>query len=161
MKLLNKDVVIAVLLFAVAALFYWDTYSIPKFGYASIGSEVWPRVILVPLFVLCGIYFFQSLKKRKTAEGGIAGVGDFFRTYQNPIFSFVIFFLFLLTLDYLGMLIGGTLLVFALLTVLGHKTPKFLLLHAVIAIISVGSVWSLFTFALQVYLPEGELLHLY
>jgi len=47
------------------------------------------------------------------------------------------------------------------LTTLGHKTPKFLLLHAVIAIVSVGAVWSLFTFALRVYLPEGELLHLY
>jgi len=59
------------------------------------------------------------------------------------------------------MLIGGTLLVFALLTALGHRTPKYLLIHAAIAIVSVGAVWSLFTFALQVYLPEGELLPLY
>lgn len=161
MKSLNKDAVIAVLLFVIAALFFWETYSIPTFEYASIGSEVWPRVILVPIFVLCAVYFFQSLKKEKSTEKKIAGVGDFFRTYRNPILSFLVFFVFLWTLDYLGMLIGGSLLVFALLTVLGHRTPKALLLHLVIAVVSVGAVWSLFTFALQVYLPEGELLRLY
>ena len=152
---------IAVLLFAIAALFFWETYNIPKFEYASIGSEVWPRVILVPLFVLCAVYFVQSVKRPKISESRIAGVVDFFRTYRNPISSFVIFFIFLWTLDYLGMLIGGTLLVFALLTMLGHKTPKYLLIHAAIALVSVGAVWSLFTYALQVYLPEGELLRLY
>lgn len=161
MKLLNKDAVIAILLLAITAAFYWETYNIPHFDYASIGSEIWPRVILVPLFILCGIYFFQSLGKGKTTEQKFSGVAGFFRAYQNPIFSFIIFFIFLLTLDYLGMLIGGTLLVFALLTALGYRTPKYLLIHAAIAIVSVGAVWSLFTFALQVYLPEGELLHLY
>jgi len=161
MKSLNKDAVIAVLLCVIAALFYWETYYIPVYEYASIGSEIWPRVILVPLLALCVAYFVQSIKKGKTEGGGISGIGDFFRTYQNPILSFVVFFIFLLTLDYLGMLIGGVLLVFTLLTVLGYKTPKALLIHAAIAIVTVGAVWSLFTFVLQVYLPEGELLRLY
>lgn len=161
MRALNKDAVIAVLLFAIAALFFWETYNIPQFEYASIGSEVWPRIILVPLFVLCVVYFFQSLRRGAAATSETAPVGNILMRYRNPILSFVIFFAFLYTVDYLGMLIGGSLLVFALLTVLGHRTPKFLLLHAVIAIVSVGAVWSLFTFALRVYLPEGELLRLY
>lgn len=161
MKALNKDAVIAVLLFAIAALFFWETYNIPQFEYASIGSEVWPRIILVPLFVLCAIYFFQSLLRGPAATSETTPAGNILVRYRNPILSFVIFFAFLYTVDFLGMLIGGSLLVFALLTVLGHRTPKFLLLHAVIAVGSVGAVWSLFTFALRVYLPEGELLRLY
>jgi len=161
MKLLNKDTAIAVILLAVTALFYWETYNIPVFEYASIGSEVWPRIILVPLFILSIVYFAQSFKRKADTGEKPLGSGNIFVTYRNPILSFVIFLLFLLSVDYLGMLIGGSLLVFALLTVLGHKTPKYLLLHAVIAIVSVGAVWSLFTFALRVYLPEGEILHLY
>ena len=161
MKALNRDTAIAVLLFAIAGLFFWETYNIPQFEYASIGSEVWPRIILVPLFVLCAVYFFQSLRRGAPAADKAPAAGSFLYRYRNPILSFLIFFLFLLTVDYLGMLIGGSLLVFALLTVLGHRTPKFLLLHAVIAVASVGAVWSLFTFALRVYLPEGELLRLY
>jgi hypothetical protein len=161
MKLYKRDSVIAIVLMVVTALFFWESYSIPTFEYASIGSEVWPRVILVPLFVLCAVYFVQSIRRAVPAETKFSGVGEFVSTYRNPIMSFAIFFVFLWTLDYLGMLIGGTLLVFALLTVLGNRTPKALLLHAAIAIVSVGAVWSLFTFALRVYLPEGELLRLY
>jgi putative tricarboxylic transport membrane protein len=161
MKSLNRDTAVAVVLLAFTGLFYWESYNIPQFEYASIGSEVWPRVILIPLFLLSLLYLFQSFKNKKQASGSSAGIIGLVSTYRNPILSFVIFFVFLLTIDYLGMLIGGSLLVFALLTTLGHKTPKFLLLHAVIAIVSVGAVWSLFTFALRVYLPEGELLHLY
>jgi putative tricarboxylic transport membrane protein len=161
MKALNKDTVIALLLLAIAALFFWETYNIPTFEYASIGSEVWPRIILVPLFILCGVYFFQSLRNKSEATGPRLGIGGIIVKYRNPILSFLIFFLFLLTVDFLGMLIGGSLLVFALLTVLGHRSPKYLLLHAVIAVVSVGAVWSLFTFALRVYLPEGEILRLY
>jgi hypothetical protein len=161
MKLYKRDAVIAVVLMVITALFFWESYSIPTFEYASIGSEVWPRVILVPLFVLCVVYFVQSIRHAVPPEKKLSGVGEFLAAYRNPIMSFVIFFIFLWTLDYLGMLIGGTLLVFALLTVLGHRTPKALLLHATIAIVSVGAVWSLFTFALQVYLPEGEILRIY
>ena len=70
---------------------------------------------------------------------------------------FVIFFVFLLTVEYLGMLIAGVMLTFILLTAIGNRTPKALALHVAISVASVGLVWSLFTFVLRVYLPEGEL----
>ena len=161
MKSLNKDSVIALILLAITAVFFWETYNIPDLGYASIGSEVWPRVILVPLFILCAVYFVQSLRQKAAADGRKLGFGGFFAAYRNPILSFAIFLVFLLTLDFLGMLIGGSLLVFALLTVLGNNRPKDILLHVVIAVGSVGAVWALFTYVLRVYLPEGEILHLY
>lgn len=161
MKSLNKDTVIAVVLTATAAIFFWETYNIPKFGYASIGSEVWPRIILVPLLVLCVVYLFQSLRQKTAARAEGGGLGGFFVRYQNPILGFLIFLGFLATIDYLGMLLGGVLLTFCLLTAFGNRTPRALLLHVVISVVSVGAVWSLFTFALRVYLPEGELIRFY
>ena len=161
MKSLNRDTVIAVLLIAITAIFIRETFNIPKFEYASIGSEVWPRIILVPLLVLCVVYLVQSLRQKAATEGKPFSIGGFVVQYQNPIMGFLIFLAFLATLDYLGMLLGGILLTFCLLTAFGNRTPKALLLHVAISVVSVGVVWSLFTYVLRVYLPEGELLHLY
>ena len=54
--------------------------------------------------------------------------------------------------------IGGSLLVFLLMTVLGGAAPRQLVLHAVIAVLSVGAMWSVFTFGLRVLLPRGEIM---
>lgn len=161
MKSLNRDLVIAILLVVMTSLFFWETFSIPDFGYSSMQSSAWPRIILVPLFVLCVAYVFQSLRRGAVAGERTMGLVELATTYRNPILSFLIFFIFLLTLDYLGMLLGGGLLVFGLLSVLGVRTPKAMIIHALIAVISVGLVWALFTYVLRVYLPEGELLRIY
>lgn len=160
MKLVNKESVVAAILLLVTGVYFWETFNIATPDYASIGSDVWPRVILIPLLVLTIVYLFQSIRHPPPA-GERRSFKEWLSAYQNPICSFFIFFIFLLVLDYLGMLIAGVLLVFALLTVLGHRTPKALVVHAAIAIVSVGLVWSLFTFVLRVYMPEGEILRLY
>jgi len=36
-----------------------------------------------------------------------------------------------------------------------------MVMHGVIAIVSVGAMWSIFTFGLRVMLPEGELFKLF
>ena len=160
---LNKDTAAAVPLLFVTGAFFWETFNIPILGYGSMGSEVWPRVILAPLFVLGVLYLIQSLSKREapdddeSAGGFVAGVVK----YRNPIMCFVLFFVFLLTVEFLGMLIGGVLLTFALLTAIGNRTPRALAMHVVISLVAVGTVWSLFTFVLRVYLPEGELFSVY
>ena len=67
------------------------------------------------------------------------------------------FFAFLISLPVLGMLIGGVSFVFLLLTALGGWAPKQLVVHAVVAVGTIGSMWSLFTFGLGVMLPVGEI----
>ena len=161
MRSLNRDVIIAVLLIAVTCTYFWETFNIPDPGYGSMGSEVWPRVILVPLFVLCLTYLVQSIRRGAAAKGEPFSIGAWFGKYQNPIYCFGIFFVFLLFLNYLGMLIAGVLVTFALLTAIGERTPRALAMHVAISVISVGLVWALFTFVLRVYLPEGELLRVY
>ena len=55
------------------------------------------------------------------------------------------------------MLIGGIAFVFLLLCMLGGWSIRNLLVHALIASISVGGMWSIFTFGLGVLLPAGEI----
>jgi hypothetical protein len=84
-----------------------------------------------------------------------------FFKFKNPLVCFFMFVLFLTFLDYLGMLIGGILFVFGLLTLLGGSSPKKLFNHFIISIITIGIMWSIFTFGLKVILPEGELLRVW
>ena len=77
--------------------------------------------------------------------------------WRNPIWCFVLFLVYLLTLPVLGSLIGGVLFVFILMGVLGGWTPKNLVQHAALALITVGGMWSIFTYGLGVILPTGEI----
>ncbi len=113
------------------------------------------------------IYFFQSIMTNQTAIAEAQASADpdrakglmgWVRYYGNPIACFALYFLFLYTLPFFGTLIGGTLLVFCLLSLLGGIGPRQIVLHAVIAFISVGAMWSLFTFGLRVLLPRGEIM---
>ena len=159
---LNKDSAAAILILFITGAFFWESFNIPQLDYASMGSEVWPRVILVPLFILGLLYLVQSLRQAPAEDDGspsglLAGIVH----YRNPIMCFVLFFIFLLSVEFLGMLIAGILLTFALLTAIGDRTPRALMIHVVISVAAVGLVWSLFTFVLRVYLPEGELFSVY
>ena len=109
------------------------------------------------------VYLLQSLRPQEaeTSEASSSEQPGFFQRHLNAFVCFGIFALFLLTLDYLGMLIGGVLFVFLTLSALGNRTPGDILKHALIAVISIGAMWAIFTFGLRVFLPEGELLRIW
>ena len=65
---------------------------------------------------------------------------------------------FLVTLPLLGMLLGGVLFVFFTLTLLGPREVRAVPRHAAISLGAVGVMWAVFTFALRVFLPAGEVL---
>ena len=54
----------------------------------------------------------------ETVDNG--GIKGWLGRYRNALWCYALFFLFLATLDYLGMLIGGVLFVFLALSVLGE-----------------------------------------
>ncbi len=87
--------------------------------------------------------------------GGLKGL---ISEFKNPIWCFALYLAFLITLPVFGMLIGGILFVFCMLSVLSGAGRSKYLLHSVIAVLSVGLMWSLFTYALNVMLPEGMLI---
>lgn len=161
MSRLNRDTVVAIFLLLFCGVFYAASLQIEETTYATIGAEVWPQLIIGLLFILSLVYLFQSVGGAHAPEAEQAKPAGFFARYRNAIWCYGLFLAFLLTLDIFGMLIGGILFVFAALSVLGERTPKMMAIHAVVAIISVGAMWSIFTFALRVILPEGILLHIY
>ncbi len=158
MSRLNRDTVVAIVLLVFIGVFFWTTFDIRQPDYGILMPSVWPRVILSALALLTVIYLAQSLKATfpvpETAEAGVGWRG-WLRRYRNPLWCYVLFLAFLVTLPVLGMPIGGALFVFCLLTVLGGATRDKLALHAVIAVSAIGVIWSIFTFALHVFLPQG------
>lgn len=160
MSRLNRDTVVAVILLLFCGVFYAASLEIEETTYATIGAEVWPQLIIGLLFVLSLIYLFQSVGMAEADEKAAAEQG-FLARYRNAIWCYGLFLAFLLSLDILGMLIGGILFVFLALTVLGERTPRMISIHAAVAVVSVGAMWSIFTFALRVILPEGVLLQIY
>lgn len=159
MKTINRDALVAVflLLFCGAAL--WETYNIATFESAAMDANLWPRVIVVALAVLSAFYLLKSLRNPEPVE--TRSIRALIGTYRNALWCFGLFAAFLLTLTWLGILIGGFLFVFIALSVLGNRTPRDLLMHAVVALATVGITWLVFSYALEVFLPQGTVLRIY
>lgn len=170
---ISRDTVVAIVLLAVCGGLGVASLDIREPDYGQLSPAAWPRAILVALTVLSLIYFVQSLRgggdaetplesrgrdlaaQGESAESQPKTVGAFFHYWRNVIACFAIFGVYLLAIPQLGMLVGGVLFVFALLTALGglRAAP----LHAVVAVVAVGGMWLLFTRVLNVILPSGEL----
>lgn len=160
MSRLNRDTIVAVFLLLFCGVFFAASFQIEQTSYGTIGAEVWPRLILALLVVLSTIYLFQSVRLAPESAGTRERQG-FLARYRNAIWCYGLFLVFLLTLDIFGMLLGGILFVFAALTVLGERTSRMIAIHAVVAVVSVGAMWAIFTYALRVFLPEGILLSIW
>ena len=62
----------------------------------------------------------------------------------------------------IGLLAGLIILfVFGLLTFLGGFSIKKSTNHLIISLVTIGVMWSIFTFGLKVILPEGELIRIW
>lgn len=159
MARINRDVVVAIVLLLGCGVFIAASFDIDPALFGQMSSSLWPRAILAPLTLLSLIYLVKSIAEASQVEypsrGGVTG---WIQYYRNPITCFGLFFLFLAAMPLLGMLIGGLLFVFFMLSVLGGIAPRQMLLHAVISVAAVGVMWSIFTFGLGVILPEGELI---
>ncbi len=156
MSRINRDVVVAVVLLAVCGAFIGDSFAIRQPDYGTLPPTTWPRAILVAFGFLCVIYLIQSLRQAPARlEETERGLAAWFARYRNPLWCYALFLGFLVAMPVLGILIGGVLFVFSLLTALGGATPRLLVTHLLIAVISVGAMWAIFTYALGVILPQG------
>lgn len=161
MKKLNPDIVIALVLLVLSGIFFVETFFYKSMPGAIIGAKIWPRIVTVLLGVLAFIFLVQNLR----APAKVAGpddtpwqLGPWLAENRNVIALFVLYGLFLLSLKWLGMLLGGILFVFVTLTFLGERSMRDHAINAAVAIITIGSMWAIFTFLLGVILPQGEIL---
>ena len=158
MRRLNHDTVIAIFLILASGVLFWSTFSIRSPDYGVLAPSAWPRGIIIALAILSVIYLIQSLR-REPVEGHTpkrpSGLKAWVVYWQNPIICFSLFFAYLITLPILGSLIGGVLFVFALMSAIGGFAPRDVISHAILALATVGGMWSIFTFGLDVILPTG------
>ncbi|MBY7731718.1 tripartite tricarboxylate transporter TctB family protein [Vibrio splendidus] len=154
MNFINKDSVVGLILLLGCGTFIDALDDIERTNYGTMTSNVWPTIVLSVLTTLCVIYFLTSLKPVQSESFN-------WKTFfpRNVAIVFTLFAGFVYSLPYLGMLIGGSTFVFLVLTMIGHKTLKYMLIHMCIAIGSVAVMYVVFTFGLSVMLPEGELLY--
>lgn len=156
---LNRDTVVAVALVAIIGVFWQQSFLIEEPDYGQMSPAVWPRVVLGVLSVLALIYLVQALRQGAGEPAGRSGgLTGFLERWRNVLWCFALFLAYLLALPWLGMLAGGTLFVFLLLNALGGWAPRQMALHAAVAALTMGGMWTLFTYGLGVFLPEGALI---
>ena len=159
MRRLSLDSIVASVLLVAGGILYWDTFQWRRTPFATMASSVWPRFVLVVFFALCAIYLIRSL--RRGPGGGVKrSFSDWLAYYRNPLWCYGLFLFFLVSLPYLGMLVGGILFVWAVQTAVGECTLRAQWRHAAIAIGAVGFMWLVFTYAIGVILPAGSLVHI-
>jgi putative tricarboxylic transport membrane protein len=161
MRSLNANVVIALLLLVVCGVMFYDTFLYKLVPGAIIGSKIWPRIVTVALAILSAIYLVQSLRAEPVATAGDGAPFDFsawLKLNRNVIGCFALYGLFLVSLEWLGMLIGGIVFVFVTLCFIGGMDRRNVVINAAVAVVLIGSMWSIFTFALGVILPTGVIL---
>ena len=158
MSRINPDVVIALALMVLSAALFADTFSYQKVHLSIIGAKLWPRIVLVALFVASAVFLARSLVRAPQARGERWTLSRWLGENRNVIAVFALYVLFLVTLPWLGMLLGGIAFVFAVQTVIGLGGARAHLIHAAIAVGAVGGMWAVFTYALGVVLPEGQIL---
>ncbi|MDJ0936132.1 MAG: tripartite tricarboxylate transporter TctB family protein [Kiloniellales bacterium] len=156
---INRDSVSAVFLLLFCGVFIAASFDIEETNYGTLQSSVWPQIILGALSVFSLLLLTQALR-RPPAAGAGGGLLDWLQRYRNPLICYALFLGFLVSLPVLGMLLGGILFVLLMLTILGGGKLAQLPLHLGIAVISVGAMWAIFTYALGVFLPGGIILNL-
>ena len=160
MSRMNRDTGVAIFLLLFCGVFFAATFDIRETSYGTPGAGVWPRVILLAPTLLSVGYLTQSLKRgRAPGDAAAGGLKGWFATYRNALWCYFLFAVFLFTMPYLGMLLGGVLFVFCTLTALGRRDGRGLLVHGAIAFGTVGFMWGVFTYGLNVILPQGELFY--
>ena len=163
MRRIGADAIIALLLLVMCAELYRESFNfrVPPFATMSPGN--WPRIVLVALAVLCVIMLTQALLRpapvrRLNAEGEAVLEPGRPVSHRNALICFGLFSAFLVSLNWLGMLIAGVAFVFLMQELMGPRGMRARVVHAAIAIVAVGGMWTVFTFALRVILPEGVIL---
>ncbi len=156
---ISRDSVVAILLLALCGVLWHASYDIEITNYGTMAGTIWPRIIIVAVALFSALMLLTSLLNRPAEDKAPAETPTpLLKRYRNALIIYVLFLGFLFTLPTLGMHLGGALFVFLPLTALGRPSPKLIAIHAAVAVVSIGVMWSIFTFGLRVILPQGEIL---
>ena len=163
---MNRDFWTSLFLLFLSFVLYRESTFIEDVDYGSMKADVWPTFLVILLIVLSismlvkSVIEYRQATQSSTQDNENAEQTDPVTGWTwllNPMIVFVLFFLFLITLDYLGMLIGGIFFTFITMTLLGQISWRTVPIYFAISVISISGMWAIFTFGLRVMLPEGVL----
>lgn len=149
-------ILVAVFLIGLSGLLFLQTLQVRNFPGTRFGAEVWPRIVIICMAGLSIVLLVQALR----APGARLSAEALAKLWQRESIAFSVFgcfFGFLLLLPYLGAYPAGGVFVFAVLSILGTKTLRSLLLHLAIAVGATTVLWLVFALVLKVIAPVGRL----
>ncbi|MGD9868327.1 MAG: tripartite tricarboxylate transporter TctB family protein [Hyphomicrobiales bacterium] len=156
---ISRDTWVSLILLAFCGLMIHASFAIPATEYVQLQPSIWPRVVLGLLTASTLLLLLRSIVAPAPgpAQAQAPAIPPLER-YRNAFWIFLLFLAFLLALPWTGMLLTGIAFVFLCLGIIGPRSPRSLLMHLGIAVLTVGFMWAVFTFVLHVFLPEGRLM---
>ena len=164
---MKQDKVIGIILIVFAVIMYYQTTLLPPALFGDVGAAFVPKIWFTILGI-CGVSLtatgFVRDRKRRAVGGDEAAVDpvgvrlkEFLIHYRFVLTGFIIFFLYILLMKYIGYLYATLLFMPVLMWILGPKTGKTIPVIALITLGVTGIIYWGFVKVLKVFLPTGSL----
>jgi len=164
---MKQDKVIGIILIVFAGIMYHQTTLLPPALFGDVGAAFVPKIWFTILGI-CGVSLtvtgFLGDRKHKASGAEDVAVDHFsvrikaFFIYYRFVFSgFIIFFLYILLMKYVGYLYSTLVFMPVLMWVLGPKTGKSAAVISLSSIGVTGIIYFGFVKVLKVFLPSGSL----
>ena len=150
-----SDFLLGTALLLIAAFLYHETYFFRQVHSFSFGPRVFPRVVLGITVFFSFILILQSLTFGGTSEETKQdGKGEIdFSVLAMRVGLIALLGVYIATVSTVGYVPGTIAFLFLAMLLLGKRTPKHLLLYAVIAIIFSNALAYIFGTLLRFFLP--------
>ena len=164
---MKQDKVIGIILIVFAGIMYHQTTLLPPALFGDVGAAFVPKIWFTILGI-CGVSLtvtgFVGDRKHKASGAEDVAVDrfsvrikEFFTHYRFVLSGFIIFFLYILLMKYIGYLYSTLLFMPVLMWVLGPKTAKSAVIAALTSLGVTGIIYWGFVKVLKVFLPSGSL----
>ena len=144
-----RNIGISIVIILLSVFLFYDTFSIEAAASEEIGPTMWPRILLVSLFIFGFILLIQSLYRLKNESAEKSG--DRFDAVKFWGFLILII-LYIPALTYIGFIIATPIWIFMLAFTAGMRKVLPLILTP---LIGTAVVTFLFPVLLRISMPRG------
>ena len=164
---MKQDKVIGLILITFAAIMYYQSTQLPPALFGDVGAAYVPKFWFTILGI-CGIVltvtgFVRGKQNRASDADSVVTTGfmvtlkDFIIHYRLVISGFIIFFIYIFLMGYIGYLFSTLLFMPVFMWILGPKTGKSIVVIALTSVGITGIIYWGFVKVLKVFLPTGSL----
>lgn len=144
-----RNIGISIVIILLSVFLFYDTFSIEVSESSEIGPTLWPRILLVSLFVFGISLLIQSIRRLKEESGKDGEHQVDLRKFWSFL---IVIILYLPALVYLGFIIATPICILVLTIIAGMRRPVLLVLTP---LIGTAVVTFIFPVLLQISMPRG------